>query len=196
MARIYFTCYFVSAHFENIFIHKLHFTEQELHRFRKYFTEYTGENTYENTNRNIRERTIENFLNKYNTYKIGIKNCQQQLDYMSVPYGPLRFGWQSSSYYITNNTERVALDRMTSKKALDLLEEIEQYKLIISSIDNALTELDEKQKNFVRYRYFDNLKMYEVKAKMNVSEEKALYRIRRQVLDKFFISLVSLMNFK
>lgn len=149
------------------------------------------------TNRDVRERTIENFLNKYNTYKIGIKNCQQQLDYM-LPSLTTRYetDGQSATYYITNNTERVALDRMTSKKALDLLEEIEQYKLIISSIDNALTELDEKQKNFVRYRYFDHLKMYEVKAKMNVSEEKALYRIRRQVLDKFFISLVSLMNFK
>ena len=148
-------------------------------------------------NRNIRERTIENFLNKYNTYKIGIKNCQQQLDYM-LPSLTARYDsdGQSASYYIANNTERVALDRITSKRALDLLEEIEQYNIIISSIDNALSELDERQKTFVQLRYFTGLKMYEVKAKMNVSEEKALYRIRRQVLDKFAISLVSLMNLK
>ena len=31
---------------------------------------------------NIRERIIENFLYKYPTYKIGVKNCQKQLDYM------------------------------------------------------------------------------------------------------------------
>jgi DNA-directed RNA polymerase specialized sigma subunit len=102
----------------------------------------------------------------------------------------------TASYYIANNTERVALDRITSKKALDLLEEIERYKLIIALIDNALTELDEKQKAFVKHRYISGLKMYEVKAKMDVSEEKTLYRIRRQVLNKFEISLSSLINLK
>jgi DNA-directed RNA polymerase specialized sigma subunit len=148
-------------------------------------------------NRNVRERTIENFLNKYSTYKVGIKNCQQQLDYM-MPSLTARYDsdGMSAHYYIANNTERVALDRITSKRALDLLEEIEKYKIIIASIDNAMSELDDKQKNFVRYRYFDGLKMYEVKAKMNVSEEKTLYRIRRQVLDKFEISLSNLINLK
>jgi DNA-directed RNA polymerase specialized sigma subunit len=103
---------------------------------------------------------------------------------------------QSATYYIANNTAQVALDRITSKRALDLLEEIEHYKLIISSIDNALSELDEKQKSFVQLRYFGNLKMYEVKGKMHVSDEKILYRIRRQVLDKFAISLGSLISLK
>ena len=147
--------------------------------------------------RDVRERTIENFLNKYSTYKIGIKNCQQQLDYM-MPSLTAHYDsdGQSASYYISNNTERVALDRITSKRALDLLEEIEEYKLIIGSIDNALDELDDKQKSFVQLRYFDNLKMYEVKTKMQVSDEKALYRIRRQVLDKFSISLGSLLSLK
>lgn len=150
-----------------------------------------------NNHQNQKERTIENFLNKYNTYKIGIKNCQQQLDYM-LPSLTTRYesDGQTASYYIANNTERVALDRITSKKALDLLEEIEKYRLIIALIDNALSELDEKQKTFVQHRYFTGLKMYEVKAKMNVSEEKTLYRIRRQVLDKFEISLSSLINLK
>lgn len=147
--------------------------------------------------RNIRERTIENFLNKYNTYKIGMKNCQQQLDYM-MPSLTARYDSDgtSASYYISNNTEKVAIDRITSKRALDLLEEIEQFKLIVTSIDNALDELDEKQKSFIQLRYFKGLKMYEVKALMNVSEEKTLYRIRRQVLDKFKISLNSLINLK
>jgi DNA-directed RNA polymerase specialized sigma subunit len=150
-----------------------------------------------NNNQNIKERTIENFLNKYGTYKVAIRNCQQQLDYM-LPSLTARYDsdGMSASYYIANNTEQVALDRITSKKALDLLEEIERYKLIIALIDNALAELSEREREFVRNRYFLNLKMYEVKAKMNVSEEKTLYRIRRQVLDKFEISLSSLTNLK
>lgn len=148
-------------------------------------------------NRDVQERIIENFLYKYKTYKIGIKNCQQQLDYM-MPSLTARYDsdGRSASYYIANNTERVALDRISSKRALDLLEEIERNKIIISSIDNALTELDEKQKLFVEFRYFSGLKMYEVKEQMFVSEEKTLYRIRRQVLDKFAISLGSLVNLK
>jgi RinA family phage transcriptional activator len=148
-------------------------------------------------NRDIRERTIENFLTRYNTYKIGIKNCQQQLDYM-MPSLTARYDsdGKSASYYIANNTEQVALDRITSKRALDLLEEIEQFKIIVTSIDNALGELDEKQKKFVELRYFSGMKMYEVKEHMHVSEEKTLYRIRRQVLDKFAISLGSLINMK
>lgn len=148
-------------------------------------------------NRNVRERTIENFLNKYYTYKIGIKNCQQQLDYM-MPSLTARYDsdGRSASYYIANDTERVALDRITSKRALDLLEEIERYKIIITSIDNAMEELDMKQKVFVQLRYFEGLKMYEIKVQMHVSEEKTLYRIRRHVLDKFEISLGSLINLK
>jgi DNA-directed RNA polymerase specialized sigma subunit len=150
-----------------------------------------------NSHPNIKERTIENFLSKYNTYRIGIKNCQQQLDYM-LPSLTTRYesDGMTASYYIANNTERVALDRITSKKALDLLEEIERYRLIIALIDNAVSELDEKQKTFVQHRYFSGLKMYEVKEKMSVSEEKTLYRIRRQVLDKFEISLSGLINLK
>ena len=148
-------------------------------------------------NRDVRERTIENFLNKYVTYKIGIKNCQQQLDYM-LPSLTTRFSSDGliASYYIANNTEQVALDRITSKKAIDLTEEIARYELIISSIDNAMSELDPKQKIFVEHRYFTGLKMYEIKEKMGVSEEKTLYRIRRLVLDKFLISLSSLVNLK
>jgi DNA-directed RNA polymerase specialized sigma subunit len=148
-------------------------------------------------NRVTKERIIENFLNKYITYQIGIKNCQHQLDYM-MPSLTCRYesDGKSANYYIANNTEQVALDRITSKRALDLLEEIEQYKLILVSIDNAMAELDEKQKYFLELRYFKGLKMYEIKSLMHVSEEKALYRIRRQILDKFLISLNNLICLK
>ena len=148
-------------------------------------------------NRVTKERIIENYLNKYFTYQIGIKNCQSQLDYM-MPSLTCRYDsdGKSATYYVSNNTEQVALDRITSKMALDLLEEIEQYKLVISCIDNALGELTEKQKKFIELRYFKGLKMYEIKPLMHVAEEKALYRIRRQVLDKFLISLNNLFSLK
>ncbi len=147
--------------------------------------------------RQQKERTIESYLNMYNTYKIGLKNSQRQLDYIS----PSLVGGYSSDglqsvFYISNNTERVAIDRLTSKKALDLVEEIEQYKLIIESIDSALAELDEQQKQFVELRYFKGLKIYEVKELMFVQDEKTLFRLRRKILEKFLISLNNLINLR
>jgi DNA-directed RNA polymerase specialized sigma subunit len=148
-------------------------------------------------NRESKERVIENFLSRYNTYKIGIKNCQKQLDYM-MPSLTARYDsdGMAASYYISNNTEKVALDRITSKRALDLLEEIEQYRLILESIDNALTELDESQRQFVELRYFKGLKVYEAKSQMHIAEDKSFYRLRKQILDKFLISLNNLISLK
>ena len=147
--------------------------------------------------REAKERVIENFLGNFHTYKIGLKNCQRQLDYI-MPSLTARYdsGEGGSSFYISNNTERVALDRLTSKKALDLLEEIEQYKVIIDSIEEAVRELNEQQKKFVHYRYFLGQKIYEVKEHLFLAENKGVYRIRRQVLDKFLISLNNLLNLK
>jgi DNA-directed RNA polymerase specialized sigma subunit len=79
---------------------------------------------------------------------------------------------------------------------LDLLEEIEQYRLILESIDNALTELDDLQKQFVELRYFKGLKVYEAKAQMHIAEDKSFYRMRKQILDKFVISLNNLISLK
>lgn len=41
--RLHFTCYFVSAHLREVFIHRLHFTEQEIYAFESLLPKYTGE---------------------------------------------------------------------------------------------------------------------------------------------------------
>jgi DNA-directed RNA polymerase specialized sigma subunit len=101
---------------------------------------------------------------------------------------------QGSAFYIGNNTERVAIDRIESKRALDLLEEIERFKIITESIDNAFKELNPQEKDFVEWRYFSCLSIVEVKQLLGYSEERAVYRIRRHVLDKFMISLNNLFS--
>jgi DNA-directed RNA polymerase specialized sigma subunit len=98
--------------------------------------------------------------------------------------------------FIPNDTEEVAVTRLESKKALKIREEIEEYKLIISCIDEAISELDEKQKVFVDLRYFKCLRIQEIKEHMKYAEEKSVYRIRKQVLDKFLISLNNLISLK
>jgi len=42
-ARLYFTCYFVSAQLRFIFLNELHFTEQEIKAFENFLPKYTGE---------------------------------------------------------------------------------------------------------------------------------------------------------
>jgi len=101
-----------------------------------------------------------------------------------------------SYFYIPNNTQNCALDRIESKRALDLREEIERSKLIVNSIENAMADLKEQEQQFVQYRYFDCLDMTEVKNKLGYSEEKSVYRIRRHVLDRMLISLHNLLTLK
>lgn len=148
-------------------------------------------------NKATKERIIESHLRHYTTYKVGMINCQKQLDYISPSLVPnYATNGEISFFYIPNNTEKVALDRIESKRAIDLKEEIDRFKLITESIDNAFAELKEQEQTFVKLRYFDCLPMHEVKIDMNYSEAKSVYRIRRHVLDKLLISLNNLLSLK
>jgi hypothetical protein len=144
-----------------------------------------------------KERIIENHLRYYNTYKTGIKNCEKQLEYILPTLVP-QIGLDSpgSYFYIPNNTQNVALDRLESKRTLDLKEEIERYKIIVSSIESSLEDLKPIERKFVELRYFECLDMNEVKTKLGYSEERSVYRIRRHCLDKLLLSLVNLLTLK
>ena len=149
-----------------------------------------------NQNKTTKERILENHLRLFKTYQVGIKNCEQQLEYI-MPSLITNYGIDSggtSFFAISNPTEKFALDRIEGKRALDLREEIERYKLITSCINNALDDLKDKERDFVEYRYFDCLPIQEVKFKLGYSEDKSVFRIRRHVLDKMLISLSNLFS--
>ena len=149
------------------------------------------------TNKAMKERQIESYLRYYTTYVIGIKNCQKQLEYImpniTTKYGADQHG--SFFYVVSDTTANIALDRIEGKRAIDLREEIERYQIIIDSIDNAFKELKDQERAFVGYRYFECLSIQEVKYKLGYSEVRAVYRIRRHVLDKLLISLNNLLSF-
>jgi DNA-directed RNA polymerase specialized sigma subunit len=145
----------------------------------------------------MKERTIENHLRFYKTYQVGIKNCEQQLEYI-MPSLVSRYGVDDNGtfFFIVNDTAKVAMDRIEGKRALDLKEEIERHKIITTSIENALYDLKIQEQDFVNWRYFECLTIHEVKIKLGYSEEKSVYRVRRHVLDKLMISLNNLLTFK
>ena len=99
-------------------------------------------------------------------------------------------------YVVSDSTANIALDRIEGKRALDLREEIERYKIITTSIERALKELKQQEMDFVQYRYFEYLPIQAVKQRLGYSEDKSIYRIRRHVLDKLLISLNNLLSFK
>src|SRR4051794_29197789 len=100
-------------------------------------------------NKAMKERVIENHLRHYPNYKVGIRNCQKQLDYL-LPNITARYEYiEGSTFWIGNDTERVAIDRVESKRALDLHEEIERFLLIVTTIDNAIDGLKQQEKQFV-----------------------------------------------
>jgi hypothetical protein len=145
-----------------------------------------------------KDRIIETHLRFFKTYQVGIKNCEKQLEYI-MPSLVARYEVHTDSgesHFIVNNTEKVALDRIESFRALELREEIERYKIITSSIEAALEELKPEELDFVTFRYFDCLPIHIVKAKLGYSEDKTVYRIRRRVLDQLQISLHNLLTFK
>lgn len=149
-------------------------------------------------NKANKERIIENHLRYFYTYKTGIKNCEQQLEYI-MPSLVSRYEVAADtgeSFFIVNNTAKVALDRIESKRALDLKEEIERFKIIISSIENALDNLNDTEKRFVYLRYFECKPIAAVTSALGYAEEKSMYRIRRHVLDKLLISLNNLLSLK
>jgi len=144
----------------------------------------------------MKERTIENHLRYYKTYQVGMKNCETQLNYI-MPSLVTKYGVDHNGafFFIVNDTAKVAVDRIEGKRALDLKEEIERFKIITASIENAVAELQPIEGNFVQHRYFECLPIHEVKVKLGYSEEKSVYRIRRHVLDKLLISLNNLLSF-
>jgi hypothetical protein len=141
-----------------------------------------------------KERMIENHLRFLKFYQTGMKNCERQLEYI-MPTLVSKVGNEVNGgyFYIPNDTSNVALDRIESKRALDLRYEIERFKIMIDSIESSLEDLKEQEREFIKYRYFECLEMCEVKKKMGYSEEKSVYRVRRHVLDKLLISLRSIL---
>lgn len=139
-------------------------------------------------------REIEGHLRKFHTYKAGIKNLQRQINYIypnvTAKYEFTRSG---SGFVVSSSTEKTALDRIESKRALDLLEQIERFKIIVESIDEALNELQDQEREFIELRYFKDMSWNDIQRQLNYSERQLFY-IRRKTLEKLLISLKNLFS--
>ncbi|PFP29379.1 hypothetical protein COJ96_10770 [Bacillus sp. AFS073361] len=138
---------------------------------------------------------IENHLRKYHHYKIGINNLKMQLDSlmpkMTASY-ELREG-SSGSFIINSETEQFAIDRIESKRALDLHELIERYQLIINCVDAALEGLDDEELEYVECRYLSGYSVQKTALRMGYGESN-VFKIRTRVMEKLQHSLHGLIH--
>lgn len=141
-------------------------------------------------------RKIEKHLRNYTTYKVGLLTLQKQLDYI-MPNVTASFsltGGSTGTFNIESSTEQVAIDRIESRRALVLHEDIAHYSMLVDSIDSAVSELEEMERKFVQHRYINRKTIIQTSFEINCSE-KHVYNIRNQVMDQLLISLRGLLQF-
>lgn len=135
-------------------------------------------------------KIIEHHLRNYKTYKIGIKNLQKSLDdilpQITTNY-TLREG-SSGSFDITSNVETAVLDRVEGSRAIYLREQMLELQGIVESIDEAVGALGDRERTFVKERYFEGLTIEQVAPKIHTSPDN-VFHIRKQVLGSLTISL-------
>lgn len=120
-------------------------------------------------------KNVEKHLRNYNNYKISLSNLERQLSIASSDNPP---------YYSPPHSNKHSSEKFIKS-------EIEFMKMLIETIDKALTELSDIEREFVQYRYFNKWTVNKTSLEMGYSE-KAIFTIRNQVMDKLIIGLGSL----
>jgi hypothetical protein len=140
-------------------------------------------------------KVIEKHLRMYRHYKASINNMKREMDYI-MPNITASYEVREGSvgvFTFKSDTEDYAIDRLESKRALELHEDIKKYELLVECIDYAVKELDDTEKTFVKCRYFDRLSIEMTAAEMRYSP-RTISEIRKQVKDKLVISLRNIMK--
>lgn len=141
-------------------------------------------------------KSIERHLRNYETYRTAIKNLKKQLDYimpeLTASYDVAE--GSNGTFNITSQTEQYAIDRIESRKALELHEDIQKYQIILESIDESLNVLDDIEREFVKLRYFKGYNVTKVADELDFSE-KHVFNIRKGVFDKLVIALKGILQF-
>lgn len=135
-------------------------------------------------------KMIERHLRNYKSYKVAIKNLQKQLDYI-MPNITANYELKEGSigtFAIASTTEQAALDRLESARVLQIHERMQQYQLIVDSINEALDALSEQEKQFIRSRYIEGYSIEKTAQELHCSTQNA-FRIRAHALDRLLISL-------
>lgn len=137
----------------------------------------------------ITER-IENHLSNYRQYQTGIKNAQMALDYLIPGYTANYEIMEGKSGYFSfkSSTETAAIDRIESRRAFVLHEDLKLYTLLVNAIDNAMSDLDETEEALIKYRYFEKWNFDQISYKLGYTQRN-LFHIKDRALEKLYVNL-------
>lgn len=134
---------------------------------------------------------IEEHLFQYHNYKVSLKHTRRQLESLypriTATYDEIG-GGSTGAFLFKSQTEDIAIKRI--EKSYDKLKaHMEQYELVISSIDEALQRLNKVNKKFCELRYFQQEDMETIAKKLRYSNRRSVYEIRNRVGEELAISL-------
>lgn len=137
-------------------------------------------------------RTLEGHLKNYKVYKAATKNLKESLDEI-LPNITTNYTWREgySGIFKISSTENAVLDRITGSRAVYLREQLNLYKNIINSIDEAINILPDEEQKFVKCRYFEGWTVEKTAQYLGYSAQNC-FKIRNQLIDKLLISLRNL----
>lgn len=140
-------------------------------------------------------KRIESHLFHLKHYRVAIRNLERQLHYI-MPNLTANYsieGGGGGVFTVSSTTERAAIDRIESRRALNIYEEIERYTLLIDCIETSLQTLTDQERKFVELRYMQERPVIQVSQEMDYSVPH-IYRLRDQVLEKLALSLLSVVD--
>ncbi|MGP4063075.1 hypothetical protein [Halobacillus sp. H74] len=139
---------------------------------------------------------IERYLYQYNNYLVGLKNMKRYYESLyprvTATYDDVG-GGSTGAFTYKSQTEDIALKRM-EKEFENLKAQIDEYELIIGSIDEALKHLDKTKRKFVELRYFQRVDMDMIASKLKYANKRSVYSIRDKVEDELIVSLKILLS--
>jgi len=137
-------------------------------------------------------RALEGHLRNYKVYKAAMKNLQESLDEI-LPNITTNYTWREgySGIFKISSTESAVLDRITGSRAVYLREQLNLYRSITNSIDEAINILPEDEQKFVKCRYFEGWTVEKTAQYLGYSAQNC-FKIRNQLIDKLLISLKNL----
>ena len=133
---------------------------------------------------------IEKHLNNYKNYQTGIKNAKMALEYLLPGYTAnyeIMEG-KSGSFVFKSSTEMAAIDRLESRRARMLRDDLEIYTLLVDAIDNAMKDLDESERDLIKYRYFEKWNFDQISYKMGYTQRN-LFHIKDRALNNLYVNL-------
>ncbi|NWK71116.1 transcriptional regulator [Bacillus paramycoides] len=124
-------------------------------------------------------KRIEFHLKNYTNYQVAIVNLKKKLELLNSSFLNIE-----TSRRLEGENSEACMDNERNQLELEL----QQYVFIIEAIDNALENIEEVERNFIIYRYFNKWTIDKCALKIGYSD-KTLFLIRNQVIKKFLISL-------